>query len=106
MHLLKEIEKMIKVPAYKNKALIVLNRVLLRRYPQVEDSKTITMEEIIDWNLWPNIFKMLGKYFIYTVLYRCMNIDVYTLLIAYHCLLLLQSRLVHAILVYLMSFRQ
>jgi len=64
MDLLKEIEKMIKVPNYKSKALILLNKVLLRKYPQVEDSKMITMEEIIDWDLWPNIFSILGKHFV------------------------------------------
>jgi len=65
MDLLKEIEKMIKVTTYKNKALMLLNIVLLRKYPQVEDSKMITMEEIIDWDLWPNIFSILGKHFVY-----------------------------------------
>ena len=59
------IGKLIEVPTYQSKALTLLNRVLLRRYPQVEDSVMITMEEVIDWNLWPNIFSILGKHFAY-----------------------------------------
>ena len=73
------IGKLIKVPIYQSKALTLLNRVLLKRYPQVEDSVMITMDEVIDWNLWPNIFSILGKHFTYAC-----KIMFYAFLIAYH----------------------
>ena len=60
--LLTELQRLIKDPSLSDKVLSLLNKLLNNKYPKFADLKTLQIQEILAWKLWPNFIKMFGKW--------------------------------------------
>jgi len=49
-------------PDHKTRALILLDKILSKKYASICASHLLTIDEVLHWSLWPAVFNFIGMY--------------------------------------------
>jgi len=55
------LEKLAKRRNSSDKVLLILNKLMLKRYSGFDGTEKITVAELFNWELWPIILRIFGK---------------------------------------------
>ena len=56
------IKELLKLTRVSKRLLTIINTSLMRIYPMFAQSKLITIDDLLQWDLWPKILTIYGLY--------------------------------------------
>jgi len=52
---------MAKNSSVASKILLLFDKILLKKYPDFNNTKQVTVSDVLNWDIWPTIVRIFGK---------------------------------------------